>query len=69
MGEAQCREAKRAECQRLEDERAARLRRLTLEALARVEEGERVKAWRLAVACDVLEATLDAWEESGRTVV
>lgn len=63
--EAQRQAAERAERQRLADERAARLRRLTPEALARLESGERVAAWRLAVARNDLEATLDAWAESG----
>lgn len=63
--EVQRQEAERAERQRLEDERAARLRRLTPEALSRLESGERVRAWRLAVKRDDLEATLDAWAESG----
>ncbi|QFT86800.1 Plasmid recombination enzyme (plasmid) [Halomonas sp. THAF12] len=63
--EAQRQEAERKERQRLEDERAARLLRLTPEALARLESGERVRAWRLAVKRDDLEATLGAWAESG----
>ncbi|QJQ95430.1 MULTISPECIES: MobV family relaxase [Halomonadaceae] len=58
-------EVKRAKRQRLEDERAARLYRLAPEALARMEDGERVRAWRLAVARDDLETTLEAWSESG----
>lgn len=63
--EAQHQAAERTERQRLADERAARLRRLSPEALARLESGERVAAWRLAVARNDLEATLDAWAESG----
>ncbi|SEM10160.1 hypothetical protein [Halomonas daqiaonensis] len=35
------------------------------EALARLEDGERVTAWRLAVARDDLAPTLESWAESG----
>ncbi|MDN3554697.1 MobV family relaxase [Halomonas maura] len=58
-------EAESAERQRLEDKKATRLCHLTAEDLARLEDSERVKAWRLAAARGDLEATLDAWAESG----
>ncbi|WP_304526388.1 MobV family relaxase [Halomonas sp. I5-271120] len=63
--EAQRHAAEHAERQRREDERAAQLRRLTPEALARLENDKRVAAWRLAVKRDDLEATLDTWAASG----
>ncbi|WP_163650712.1 MobV family relaxase [Modicisalibacter sp. 'Wilcox'] len=59
------REDERAEQQRFEDEWAARLRRLTPEALARLESSERVAAWRLALNRDDLEAAQERWVESG----
>jgi len=53
-----------AELERMENNRAAQLRRLSPEALARMGDGERVKAWRLAVTRDDLEQTLEAWLNS-----
>lgn len=59
--EAQREKEAQAERERMESDWAAQLRCLTPEALARLEEGERVKAWRFAIARDDLEGTLEAW--------
>jgi hypothetical protein len=62
--EAQREKEAQAERERVESDRAAQLRRLSPEALARLEEGERVKAWRFAMARDDLSETADAWSDS-----
>ncbi|PKG51929.1 MULTISPECIES: MobV family relaxase [Halomonadaceae] len=64
LEEQQREEEAQAERERMENDRAAQLRRLTPEALARLEKGERVKAWRFAIARDDLGETLEAWLDS-----
>ena len=63
--EARRQEAAHAERQRLEDEKAAQLRRLTPEDMARLSDHERLLAWSLARVRDDLERALEAWLASG----
>ena len=63
--EAQREKEAQAERERMENARAAQLSRLTPETLARMGDGERVKAWRLAVTRDDLEEMLESWVNSG----
>jgi hypothetical protein len=63
--EAQRLEAARLEQQKLEDQQAEQLRNTSPDKLAQLDIADRSRAWRLAIARDDLELTLERWMESG----
>lgn len=58
-------QAERLEQQQQEDQYAGQLRNTSPDELAQLPDDARTRAWRLAIARDDLELTLESWMESG----